>query len=378
MGEHEEPHTFLIFLCELKAQHLRPKLLCPLWQIAFSRFTYSPFTPSLFTVHRSPITAFQMDIAKQAEMFANRIAKNYRHLRKWANREGIDCFRVYDRDIPELPFALDVYLDRALLHEYSRPFDDTPEQGEWLSAMTSAAAAALELEPERLILKERHGQRPTEQYRRTTKPSTEFSVREGGCRFLVNLGEYLDTGLFLDHRPTRALVREAAHGKRFLNLFSYTGSFTVYAAAGGAISSVSVDLSKTYLEWAKRNFSLNKLNLSNHRLVHANVTVFLAEEKSRGNRYGLIVLDPPSFSNSKRMDDVLDIQRDHAHLIRDAAALLEPGGELFFSTNLRSFRIDADALSGLRLVDISEQTIPPDFRNRRIHRCWRIAVVTPD
>ncbi len=319
-----------------------------------------------------------MDIAIQAEMFANRIAKNHRHLRKWANREGIDCFRVYDRDIPELPFALDVYLDRALLHEYSRPVDGAREQGEWITAMTRAAATALEMDPDRLTLKERHGQRPTEQYRRTAEQSAEFAVCEGGCRFLVNLGEYLDTGLFLDHRPTRFLVREAAQGKRFLNLFSYTGSFTVYAAAGGATSSVSVDLSKTYLDWAKRNFSLNKLNLSNHRLLHADVKVFLAEEKSRGNRYGIIVLDPPSFSNSKRLDDVLDIQRDHVRLIHDTTALLEPGGELFFSTNLRSFRIDATALSGLHLVDISEQTIPPDFRNRRIHRCWRISLTTPN
>jgi 23S rRNA (cytosine1962-C5)-methyltransferase len=319
-----------------------------------------------------------MDIAQQAEMFANRIAKNFRHLRKWAHREGIDCFRVYDRDIPELPFALDVYLDRALLHEYSRPIDAVRGKGEWISAMTNAAASALEMVPDRVTLRERHGQRPTEQYQRMAKQSAEFPVREGGCRFLVNLGEYLDTGLFLDHRPTRSLVRDAAGGKRFLNLFSYTGSFTVYAAAGGATSSVSVDLSKTYLEWAKRNFSLNRMNLSNHRLVHADVMVFLAEEKSLGNRYGLIVLDTPSFSNSRRMDDVLDIQRDHVKLIRDTVALLEPGGEIFFSTNLRSFRIDAAALSGLQLVDISEQTIPPDFRNRRIHRCWRIGLATPD
>ncbi|MFN0038305.1 MAG: class I SAM-dependent methyltransferase [Burkholderiales bacterium] len=316
-----------------------------------------------------------MELALQAEMFANRVSKNYRHLRKWARREGIECFRVYDRDIPELPLALDLYKDRALLHEYSRPNLSAREQGEWAAAMKAAATRALNIAVDRVTLKERHGQRPDAQYGFVGGQGTEFVVNESGCQFLVNLGDYLDTGLFLDHRQTRARVRDMASGKRFLNLFGYTGSFSVYAAAGGASSSVSVDLSKTYLAWARRNFLLNKMDLSRHLLVHADATAFLPQEVDRGGRFGLIVLDPPSFSNSRRMDDVLDIQRDHVRLILQCVALLEAGGELIFSTNLRSFRLDEAALHGLVLNEITAQTIPPDFRNRRMHRCWRIAPV---
>jgi 23S rRNA (cytosine1962-C5)-methyltransferase len=309
---------------------------------------------------------------RQAEMFANRVAKNVKHLRKWAKNAGIECFRIYDRDIPELPFALDLYADRAHLQEYSKPLMDGRAQRLWLAAMHEAAAQALGLASKSVYLKQRHGQRPDEQYRKLAASAQDFIVREGGHRFIVNLTDHLDTGLFLDHRQTRALVASLARGRRVLNLFCYTGSFSVYAAANQAASTTSVDLSKTYLDWARRNFELNALDFGRNRLVQADVLRFLAEEQTSRDRYELIILDPPSFSNSKRMQGVLDVQRDHVALIRACLSLLAPGGDLLFSTNLRSFRLDADALADVPMQEISDQTVPPDFRNRRIHRCWRI------
>jgi 23S rRNA (cytosine1962-C5)-methyltransferase len=309
---------------------------------------------------------------RQAEMFANRIAKNVKHLRKWAKSAGVECFRIYDRDIPELPFALDLYAERAHLQEYSKPVMDVRAQRHWLTAMQKAAAGALMLPLKSVTLKERHGQRPDEQYRKLAASAQDFVVQEGGHRFIVNLTDHLDTGLFLDHRMTRALVGTLAPGRRVLNLFCYTGSFSVYAAGNQAASTTSVDLSKTYLDWARRNFELNRLEFGRNRLVQADVVRFLEEERESRDRYELIVLDPPSFSNSKRMQGVLDVQRDHVALVRGCLALLSPGGDLLFSTNLRSFKLDADALADVPMTEISAQTVPPDFRNRRIHRCWRI------
>jgi 23S rRNA (cytosine1962-C5)-methyltransferase len=309
---------------------------------------------------------------RQAEMFANRIAKSVKHLRKWAKKAGIECFRIYDRDIPELPFALDLYADRAHLQEYSKPVMDARAQRRWLTAMHEAAARSLELPLNSVALKQRHGQHPDQQYRKLAASAQDFVVREGGHRFIVNLTDHLDTGLFLDHRETRALVATLARGRRVLNLFCYTGSFSVYAAKNQAASTTSVDLSNTYLDWARRNFELNGLEFGRNRLVQADAVHFLAQERTSRDRYELIVLDPPSFSNSKRMQGVLDVQRDHVALIRRCLSLLAPRGELLFSTNLRSFRLDGDALADVAMAEISEQTVPPDFRNRRIHRCWRI------
>ncbi len=310
--------------------------------------------------------------ARQAEMLANRVAKNARHLLKWAKVAGVECFRIYDRDIPELAFALDLYAGQAHLQAYSLPVMNPRAQRQWLQAMHEAVARALDLPLSNVSLKHRQGQRPDEQYRKLAPGAADFVVREGGHRFIVNLTGYLDTGLFLDHRDTRALVGQLAPGRRVLNLFCYTGSFSVYAARNQAAATTSVDLSKPYLDWARRNFALNDMDPGRNRLVHADAVRFLAEEHKSRDRYDLIVLDPPSFSNSKRMAGVLDVQRDHVALIRDCLALLTPGGELLFSTNLRSFRLDADALAGVPMKEISEQTVPRDFRNRRIHRCWRM------
>ena len=312
-----------------------------------------------------------LETGRQAEMFANRIAKNHKHLARWAKTHGIECFRVYDRDIPELAFALDIYGDRAHLQQYSKPPLARGAQGEWLSAMHEAAARALRLPRGSVTLKGRHGQRPEDQYGKLANRGGDFVVHEGGHRFIVNLSGHLDTGLFLDHRQTRALVGSLANGRRMLNLFCYTGSFSVYAARNQAAATTSVDLSKTYLDWARRNFDVNGIDPGRNRLVQADAVRFIETERSSSDRYELIVLDPPSFSNSKRMEGVLDVQRDHVALIRGCMELLAPGGELLFSTNLRTFRLDA-ALADLPMHEISAQTVPPDFRNRRIHRCWRI------
>ena len=303
--------------------------------------------------------------------FENRVRKNARHWGKWARRRGIECYRVYDRDIPEFAFALDVYGDRAHLQEYARRADEPDAARErWLADAHGAAATGLGLAPERVVLKRRARRHAGDQHEKTGRGGEDFVVREGGHRFLVNLEAYLDTGLFLDHRNTRAMVAAEAGGKRFLNLFCYTASFTVYAAKGGAADSVSVDLSNTYLDWARRNFDLNGLDATRHALERADVLRWLDDAVTARRRFDLIVLDPPAFSTSKAMTGVLDVQRDHPLLLARCGELLTPGGVLYFSTNLRTFKLDP-AASALPGEEISARTVPDDFRNRRVHRCWR-------
>lgn len=310
--------------------------------------------------------------AEQAQMFANRLRKNQRRLRKWARRHQITCYRLYDRDIPELPFAVDWYDGRLYVAEYARPHDREPDAHEaWIDAMMAAAAAALELPPEAVHQKRRARQRGEAQYEKQGETGRRFVVREGGLDFLVNLDDYLDTGLFLDHRPARAMVREAAKGKRVLNLFGYTGAFTVYAAAGGARQTVTVDLSNTYLDWSADNLALNGLTDRRNVLVREDVLEWMGHAIERGDVYDIIVLDPPTFSNSKKMRDVLDLRRDHPMLLTDALALLAPGGWLLFSTNARKFRLERRGLPPCRITDITDETVPEDFR-KRPHRAWRL------
>jgi 23S rRNA (cytosine1962-C5)-methyltransferase len=302
--------------------------------------------------------------------FTNRVRKNARHLSKWARRSGIECYRVYDRDIPEFAFALDVYGRYAHLQEYSRRSDrDDAQRAQWREAVHSAAAQALNLPLAHVVAKRRERRGAGEQHEKTGRRGRDFVVSEQGHRFSVNLEAHLDSGLFLDHRVTRSLVEREARGRRFLNLFCYTASFTVYAAAGGATSSVSVDLSNTYLHWAQRNFQLNGVDASRHVLVRGDVVRWLAEAGEE--RFDLIVLDPPVLSRSKAMAAELDVQRDHGQLIADCARLLSRDGILYFSTNLQSFKLAGDAFTGLAAEEISQRTVPEDFRNRRIHRCWR-------
>lgn len=306
-------------------------------------------------------------------IFFNRLQKNFRHWAKWAKRRSISCYRVYDRDVPEFPVALDLYEQRAHLQEFDTGWQIGEEEHErWVESVRAVASEVLALPLSAISFKQRRRQRGLMQYEKTGARGEDFVVHEGGHRFIVNLEEYLDTGLFLDHRNTRRMVQEKAAGRRFLNLFAYTGSFTVYAAAGGAIRSTTVDLSNTYQDWARRNFELNGMNLEQHELVRADVFGFLDDEVRRGENYDLIVMDPPTFSNSKKMSGVLDVQRDHARLINQCLKLLPENGELFFSTNLRSFQLDEAALATKNIKEISSQTVPEDFRNKKIHRCWLI------
>ncbi len=305
--------------------------------------------------------------------FANRLGKNAKHYLKWARRNDIEAWRLYDKDIPQFPFAVDVYGGQIHLQEYDTGWLLPPEAYEqWLADVLEAVRFVTGFPSENIHLKRRARQKGTQQYEKTGRAGEDFIVRENGRRFWVNLEKYLDTGLFLDHRNTRRQVGDLAAGKRFLNLFAYTGSFTVYAATGGAISSETVDLSNTYLDWAQRNFELNGIDLRCHEIIRADVFQYLADAAAAGKRFDLIVMDPPSFSNSKKMLDILDIQRDHMRLIDGAMKLLEPNGTLFFSNNLRSFVLSQEAGRKYVLKDLSKQSVPEDFRNKKIHQCWEI------
>lgn len=305
--------------------------------------------------------------------FANRLGKNAKHYLKWARRHDIEAWRLYDRDIPQFPFAIDVYGGQIHLQEYDTGWLMQPEEYEtWLSEVLEAVAFITGFAPADIHLKRRERQKGTQQYEKTGKAGEDFIVHEHGRRFWVNLEKYLDTGLFLDHRNTRQRVGEMAAGKRFLNLFAYTGSFSVYAATGGAAASETVDLSNTYLDWARRNFELNGIDEARHQIVRADVFQYLQAAAQAGKTFDLIVMDPPSFSNSKKMLDILDIQRDHMRLIDGAMALLASDGLLFFSNNLRSFALDEAVTQKYAVKEISKQSVPEDFRNKKIHQCWEI------
>jgi len=302
-------------------------------------------------------------------MLVNRVRKTRRHLRKWARREQVTCYRLYDKDIPEIPVVIDWYDGRLHVAEYARRDDEHPPA--WLDTMAYSVGDALDIDRATVFIKQRRRQRGSDQYEPVAASGERFVVGEGGHRFYVNLTDYVDTGLFLDHRPLRARVGAEAKDKRLLNLFCYTGAFTVYAAAGDARSSLSIDLSNTYLAWARDNLILNGIDPEKHELRRADVLEYLAAPPA-GQPFDIAVVDPPTFSNSKRMRAVLDTLRDHARLINGTLARLRPGGWLYFSTNNRRFSLDAAAIASADIEDISAGTIPPDFRNQRIHRCWRI------
>jgi 23S rRNA (guanine2445-N2)-methyltransferase / 23S rRNA (guanine2069-N7)-methyltransferase len=318
---------------------------------------------------------FEIRPGSSAEMFANRLRKDLQHFGRWARRQEISCYRLYDADLHEYNLAVDVYeSDKRYVHvqEYEAPDTIDPDKArQRLQHALGVIPLVLEIPREQMFFKVRRRQKGGGQYEKLDETGAFHEVREGPCRFLVNFTDYLDTGLFLDHRATRAMLGELAKGKRFLNLFGYTGTATVHAGLGGAASTTTVDMSYTYLDWAQRNFELNGMKGKNHELVQADVLVWLKQNHAR--RYGLIFLDPPTFSRSKRMEDTFDVQRDHVALIVDAAALLDPDGILVFSTNLRRFKIDREALSPLTVEDITRKTIPQDFeRDPKIHQCFRI------
>jgi len=311
----------------------------------------------------------------QAAMFRNRLDRMGKHWRKWARRQGITCFRLYDRDIPDVPLAIDWYEGQLHVAEFVRPHDRSEaEHRVWLDFIVQTAAEALGVDPDsQTFLKRRERQRGKSQYERQDDAGQLREVHEGGHTFLVNLSDYLDTGLFLDHRQTRAMVQADAAGKRFLNLFGYTGSFTVYAAAGGAATTTTVDLSNTYLQWARRNLRRNGLDGPSHQFVRDDAAAFLRHRAARREPpFDLAVVDPPTFSNSKRLTGVWDVQQQHAELLLRLLEQMSPGGKVYFSTNLRRFKLDEQVLRHVAVREITAQTIPPDFRNKRIHRCWTL------
>ncbi len=326
-------------------------------------------------IHASGPAAFGQLTEKadeQAKLFAARLTKRARHLRRWPTKRGVTCFRLYERDIPEIPLVVDRYEDCLHITEYERPHDRDPAQhSNWLDLMARTAGETLQVPKQKVFLKQRRRQRGTIQHEKFAQTRQQIEVHEGGLKFLVNLEDYVDTGLFLDHRLTRQMVRDAAAGTTFLNLFAYTGSFTVYAAAGGARRTVSVDLSRAYLDWARQNMRLNGFVGDQHQYVAGDVGTFIRDHPP-GEMYDLVVLDPPTFSNSKRTEQDWNLQLDCLPLLRDLLPLVRKGGVIFFSNNFRRFKFDVAELPVAEICEISKQTVPEDFRNRRIHRCWRI------
>jgi len=316
------------------------------------------------------------------EMFHNRLQKLCRHIDKQARKKNISCYRLYDHDLPEFPFCIDRYADKLYVAEYKRRHGmDEDVHALWLQSCLQQISDSLGMPLQQIYTKLRQ-RKPgrSGQYQRAEETRGEFfTVQENGHSFYINLTDYLDTGLFLDHRDTRSLVQSQSLGKRVLNLFAYTGSFSVYAAAGGAAEVTTVDLSKTYLEWARRNMQLNGFadadSNSRYQFVQADVTAYL--QGIARERYDLIVMDPPTFSNSKRMDDVLDIQRDHPSLIRAALRILSPGGVLYFSTNFTKFIIDELLQPEAHIKDITKATTPFDFAGRTTRFCFRIQKKEP-
>ena len=305
-------------------------------------------------------------------MFYNRLQKVYKHLSKQAARQGITCFRLYDHDLPEFPLIIELYEQKAYVSEYKRNHALSDEEhDEWLTQCQEIIADVTTVPVSEIYIKlrKRKGDRK-DQYQKLNEAKNETIVKESGLQFFVNLSDYLDTGLFLDHRITRGMVKEMAKDKRVLNLFCYTGSFSVYAIDGGAKAVTSVDLSKTYLAWTERNVQLNFSDYKQHETVHADVKQYLKEVAP--DSFDIIVMDPPTFSNSKRMEDILDIQRDHVELINDCMKLLTEGGVLFFSTNYRKFQLDMSAIKASSIKDITKTTTPFDFAGKLYRQCFRV------
>lgn len=306
-------------------------------------------------------------------MFRNRLTKVYRHLGKLARRQGISCYRVYDHDLPEFAYCIEMYEDKIYLAEYKRKFEMAEEAHEqWLEDSLIVISEVLGLPVDNIYIKQRQ-RKPGRlgQYQKISTEQEYFTVQESGLKFKVNLSDYLDTGLFLDHRITRGMVKQEAAGKRVLNLFCYTGSFSVYAAAGGASSVTSVDLSKTYLQWAEENWQLNNLyEKGKHHFVHADVKQYL--ETLNASSFDLVVMDPPTFSNSKRMKDFLDIQRDHVELLNQTLHAVSDGGTIYFSTNYTKFILDKENIKAQEIKDITKSTTPFDFQGKLSRWCFRI------
>jgi 23S rRNA (guanine2445-N2)-methyltransferase / 23S rRNA (guanine2069-N7)-methyltransferase len=335
-------------------------------------------TPEDFQQPRGPAPdAAELRARPGAQMFANRLRKNLKSALDWAQRESVDCFRIYDADMPEYAFAIDQYGDGAgnrwvVVQEYAPPRTvDAKAARQRRDEALAVIPHELEIPADRLFVRERRQQKQGAQYEKLARQREFEVVREQPYRFFVNFTDYLDTGLFLDHRPTRRLIAGLASGKRFLNLFAYTGTATVYAVGGGASASTTLDMSRTYLDWAKRNLALNELAGPAHGFVQANCLTWLEEQRAAGRRWDLMFIDPPTHSRSKRMTDDFDVQRDHARLLNLARELLTPRGTIVFSSNYTRFKLERCALGAFEIEDISRNTVPEDFsRNLRIHSCF--------
>lgn len=327
--------------------------------------------------------------ADKLNMFRNRLTKVYRHLRKQAKRLQISCYRLYDHDLPEFPFCIELYGEKLYVAEYKRQHGMTEEEhDDWMEKSLAVMTEVLSVAKENIFLKlrqrkpgrlgqyQKYDEEPPPNlpargrlYEESLLSGNDFIAEENGLKFIVNLGKYLDTGLFLDHRTTRQMVREQCAGKKVLNLFAYTGSFSVYSAAGGATEVVTVDLSKTYLAWAEKNLQLNGFaDDAKYKYVHADVLQYL--KTIPPDYYDIIVMDPPTFSNSKRMEDILDIQRDHVILINDCLKGLKKGGVLYFSTNFRKFVLDKEKIKTTEVKDITKATTSFDFEGKLFRWCY--------
>lgn len=335
-------------------------------------------TPGDFRSREKPaVDEAEIRARPGAQMFANRLRKNLKSTLAWARREAIDCFRIYDADMPEYSFAIDQYGDGGgnrwvVVQEYAPPKTVQPQAARQRRREALAVIPhVLEIPAERMFIRERRQQKDGAQYEKVGYEREFDIVRENGYRFAVNFTDYLDTGLFLDHRLTRRYIGELARGKRFLNLFAYTGTATVYAAGGGALASTTVDMSRTYLDWAKRNLALNDLADPQHGFVQADCTAWLVEQRAQARAWDLMFIDPPTHSRSKRMTEDFDVQRDHVQLLTQAIELLAPGGAIVFSNNYTRFKLDTQALPQLEIEDLGRKTLPRDFeRNPRIHSCY--------
>ncbi len=304
------------------------------------------------------------------EQILNRLKKNYKHRAKWARKNGFDAYRLYEKDLPDFPFLVDIYKDHVVVHFKGKKEIDEAKGHDLL--LFEAIVEVCQIPQGNIIYKERQKQGDEFKYDKKDDKGLEFIINEGELKFIVNLTKYIDTGIFLDHRPLRQKLIQEAQGKKVLNLFSYTGSLSV-ACAKGATSVTSIDMSNTYLDWAEENFKLNGLSVETNHFYREDVFKFFEKNKEKNNEtFDLIIMDPPTFSQSKRMEGTLDIQRDHIQLIKGCSQILNKGGKLYFSNNLRSFKLDEELFRHYSIKELTKWSIPEDFKDMKIHCLYEI------
>lgn len=309
---------------------------------------------------------------QETSIILNRLRKNLKIRKNLIKSEGIEAYRLYEKDIPEYPYIIDIYKDYAVIYEKGKKIGEDDELNDLVyehrTDIFAALGELLNIPENKIHLKERVKQSGKQQYEKIAKDKLSFAVKEGEMKFKVNLEDYLDTGLFLDHRPLRKIINQTSASKKVLNLFAYTGSFSVAAALGGGVVT-TVDMSRTYLDWARDNFRINDITIKDHHFTQADAVNYIM---NLVEKFDIIILDPPSFSNSKRMEDIFDVQRDHITLIEKLMSLLNPEGVLYFSNNLRSFKLDFLIREGFKIEDLTYKSIPKDFRDQKIHQCYKI------